>query len=374
MGITCATMQHCAVQDDQEGSEEAAILYPQAILDMTLHMTRRNPPCFPLGSARLEPASFTRVAECFSPLLFEIGSYLAGSSKAAGQQGGSPLDLARVFCCTSRTLKEEAAFAMNSLWEQAYKIRWPAFHQAVCFHSQQQDWSKVYHETQMGRCECTLEVFDREKKPGFAMAAMPARVQFKAKLNGYIARYISASPVRPELIPMSESHRVRFCPSSVRDHLQPYGATMSPDATSTFSHDSRAPDAFWSSKIPRQFHGDTSSTSEYPYRVLEGTQGLEVGRGVELQWKMQEHSPFGWWYGILEGLRTERDHNGERAVATIIFCHFPKNSLWYRVDVRFGDGRMHPCTFGGTTGGVRAVSPEDDALWRRFFPKELVLA
>merc|ERR1719265_277386 len=208
--------------------------------------------------------------------------------------------------------------------------KWPAFHEAVSFNSRKQDWRRIYQETQMGRCECTLEVFDREKKPGFAMAAMPARVQFKAKLNGFIARYISASPVRPELIPSTEGHRIRFCPPSVRERLQPYGVTMSPGGMSISSSDARVPDAFCSSKIMRSFPGEKSSSSDYPYRVLESTDGLEVGKGVELQWKMQEHSPFGWWYGTLGALKHFRDQNGEYAVATITFDHFPRNSLWFR--------------------------------------------
>lgn len=74
-------------------------------------------------------------------------------------------------------------------------------------------------ETVTGKCECTLEVFDREKKIGFAMAAMAARVTFDAGAGGsgggYIARYLSASEVRPEIIPFEEGHRLAL-PSRMR--------------------------------------------------------------------------------------------------------------------------------------------------------------
>ena len=35
---------------------------------------------------------------------------------------------------------------------------------------------------------------------------------------------------------------------------------------------------------------------------------MKAGQGVELQWKMQQGSPFGWWFGIVESL--ERDKAG----------------------------------------------------------------
>lgn len=59
-----------------------------------------------------------------------------------------------------------------------------------------EEWQQLYRETLFGRLECTLEVFDREKKLGFAMAAMAARVQFEMATGGYVARYLSASEVR----------------------------------------------------------------------------------------------------------------------------------------------------------------------------------
>mmetsp|Transcript_68648 Transcript_68648/g.125208 ORF Transcript_68648/g.125208 Transcript_68648/m.125208 type:complete len:381 (+) Transcript_68648:81-1223(+) len=380
MGAACASAHQCVSYDTKDlrgiGDEWDSLKrqVSPGMIDNTLvrlSCDKYRNTC----DGRSQGASFKDVAECLSVILGEIGAFLAGSATPSMPQGGSPQDLVRIFCLSARFVRMEAAFAMNGLWEQAYRTRWPAFHQAVSFHSEKQDWHSVYRETQMGRCECTLEVFDREKKPGFAMAAMPAQVQFKAKLNGYIARYISASPVRPELIPLSESHRIRFCPHSARERLLPFGVFLSPGLTSTTSRDARVSESVCAANIQGVFQGERTSTSDYPYRVLEGNEGLKIGKGVELQWKMQEHSPFGWWYGELESLRTEHHHQyGKLAVATITFNHFPKNSLWYRIDVPFGDGQMHPCTFGGTTGGIRAVSAEEDKMWQKFFPKELVVA
>mmetsp|Transcript_50923 Transcript_50923/g.88413 ORF Transcript_50923/g.88413 Transcript_50923/m.88413 type:complete len:90 (+) Transcript_50923:21-290(+) len=87
---------------------------------------------------------------------------------------------------------------------------------------------------------------------------------------------------------------------------------------------------------------------------------------------MQEGSPFGWWYGTLEALRHKRNESGEYALATMTFNHFSQSSPWYRLHVHLSDGQMHPCAFGGTTGGMRAVSPQEEINWKRFLPKELL--
>jgi len=222
----------------------------------------------------------------------------------------------------------------------------------------------MYKDTLMGRCECTLEVFDREKKLGFAMAAMPARVQYEARVRGYVARYLSATEVQPETIPYHEGYRLRFCPSSARQRLQPghRGAAGS---------DSRMGVGIGSVPKSPVGPGGAAMTPPYPYRVFEGIEGLQVGQGVELQWRMQFGSPFGWWYGQLEELH--KDPSGKWANATITFRHFPASSRWYKLDVRFGDSELRPCSFGGFTGGIRGVSEEERALWMRFFPKEPVI-
>jgi hypothetical protein len=227
-------------------------------------------------------------------------------------------------------------------WREFYELKWPAFYDAMEYASVK-DWRAVYFETLSGRSQVVLEIFDREKKIGFAMSAMPATVRYKADDDTYIAQYISASPVRPESIASSENHRLRFCPVSVRERLRPGPPLIDEDMIC------QAP-----------------SPLSYPYTVLGGTEGLVVGRGVELQWKMQENSPFGWWYGDLEALRRDR---GEAAVtATVIFRHFPKSSPWYRLDVKFGDSAMRDCIFGGKTGGMRPVNTQEQKRWMQHLP------
>jgi hypothetical protein len=111
---------------------------------------------------------------------------------------------------------------------------------------------------------------------------------------------------------------------------------------------------------------NTDTESAYPYKVLEGTHGLRVGGGVELQWKMQSGGPFGWWYGHLEAL--ERGADGRRTTATITFPHFPTTSDWYRLRVQVGDGEIRECTFGGYTGGLRATASDvEKKHWMQFF-------
>jgi len=276
------------------------------------------------------------LVECHQPLLLEIAGYLSDSVA----------DLANFTCLASQLLSQQISFGGASLWESAFSARWPAFHECLAFQparAQAQEWKDSYRETVSGKREYVLEVFDREKKLGFAMAAMVAEVTYDKDEDGFVASYLSASEVLPETIPADEGHRLRFCPASCRAQLRPQ-VSVEPDPT----HQGRP----WC----------------YMYRVLRGHQELSVGQGVELQWKMQLGSPFGWWYGHLEQLR--RDPSGKLATATITFPHFLSTSRWYRLEVRFGDAEMRPCSFGGYTGGLRVASAAEREHWMRYFPKE----
>jgi len=106
----------------------------------------------------------------------------------------------------------------------------------------------------------------------------------------------------------------------------------------------------------------------YLDRVLEGFEGLQPGVGIELQWKMQQGSPFGWWYGRLEAL--ERDKDGVLATATVTFLHFPVQSRWRTLQVRLGGAQMQPCSFGGFTGGIRPTTEAEQKHWMNFFPRK----
>merc|ERR1740130_2356249 len=108
---------------------------------------------------------------------------------------------------------------MSTLWHDMYKLRWRAFFDALQFQETEEDWLCLYKDTLSGHTEFMLEVFDRQKKEGFAMSAMPARVHYDSREDSYVAWYISASEVPPELIGSNEAHRLRFCPASVREPL-----------------------------------------------------------------------------------------------------------------------------------------------------------
>jgi len=306
-----------------------------------------------LGAARVLVYNATAapglpmVVECLPPLLFEI----------AGWAADTPTEVARL-CESGKSVNRQLQLVADSLWSSLFKQRWPAFHACLSYQGAQ-DWRALYRDTLAGRCECTLEVFDREKKLGFAMAAMAARIQYERRLDAYIARYLSASEILPETIPAKEEHRLRFCPESARGRLQP---GFPPAGSITL--DARVDGTAEAAKAATAF-------TAYPYRVLEGTQELKVGQGVELQWKMQYGSPFGWWYGHLEAL--QQDADGKLAKATITFRHFPSTSRWYRLEVRFGDAEQRPCTFGGYTGGIRAVSEVETKHWMKFFPSDPVV-
>lgn len=293
-----------------------------------------------------ELSGLSKVVECCQPLLFEIVGFLAQS----------PKDFALLCGMSARFVNIQMRPVANSIWKDMYAQKWPTFHD--CFSYQGfQDWCYLYRETLNGRVECTLEVFDREKKLGFAMAAMPARLQYEARYYAYVARYLSASEVPPEKIHVCEEHRLRFCPESAR------GPLLNGHPLASENSDEKV-------DIPHVKAAGDSGMHCYPFRVLQGVEGLRVGTSVELQWKMQEGSPFGWWYGQLDALTMVSDG---LAQATITFRHFPASSRWYRLDVVFGDSRMRECSFGGYTGGIRSVSEAETRQCMKFFPKEPVV-
>lgn len=309
-----------------------------------------------------EPGLMT-VVECLPPLLAVIGGFLAES----------PCDIVAFFYTSSRTILHQADFAMNTLWQDMFSLRWRAFYDAYRFEQTEEPWNEIYRETLCGRREFMLEVFDRQKKDGFAMSAMPARVHFDCQEGSHVAWYLSASEVPPELIPAEEAHRLRFCPASVRDPLW-RSSSDAPAAVSDLPQE-RLWSAFterarWCVRRRSPSQDLSRENDGYPYSVLTGVDGLKVGGAVELQWKMQDHSPFGWWYGHLEDLCCDQD--GNAATATITFPHFHPTSQWYRLAVRFGDGEIRECLLGGKSGGLRPVPDGEKSQWMRHFPANLI--
>ncbi|CAJ1380785.1 unnamed protein product [Effrenium voratum] len=247
-----------------------------------------------------------------------------------------PLDLTNLFRLSSKAISETSRQIVAWQWERVFREKWPVHYEALCY-NQAKDWEILFQQTVHGRREEILEIFDREKKVGFCMSAMTAKVSWEQKTRCYVASYVSASHVVPERIPTSEVHRLRFCPPNVRDQLQP---ELAPPRVSEI----------------------------YAFRVYAGLEGLQVGRGVELQWKMQVGSPFGWWHGVVEHV----ERKGATAAVTLTFGHFPQHSRWYRLRVVVGDGVMRRCGIGGYHGGIRSCTAAEEKHWMRFFPKELV--
>lgn len=253
-----------------------------------------------------------------------------------------PQDVVRMCCAASKSVRQDAAFIYGRQWKNMYQQRWPVFFEAQNYLAQvrrtQVDWQAAYSHTLNGACMFLLEVFDREKKMGFAMSCMPAKVAWDENKKSYIAHYQSASQTLPEHIPTQEVRRLRFCPASAQARLMP--ELVPPEASDIYSH--------------RPLRG--------------GNESLKVGQGCELQWKMQMGSPFGWWYGTVESV--EPHSNGVTATLTMLFEHFPATSRWYRLRVDVGDGAVRRCAIGGHHAGVRAVTESERKHWMEFFPKE----
>lgn len=308
-----------------------------------LHHAQRGKP--------FHPPPLARTLGGEEGLLLEVARFLHEESEA----------FSKLCAASSPLAKLQAGSTGATAWREMYAERWPSFFECLSFQGAT-DWQRLYRETQAGSVECVLEVFDRQKKVGFAMSAMPAVVGFSARggtspelvkegRGCYVARYLSASSVQPEMIPISEEHRLRFCPASARPQLRPSAPPVALPPVEP--------------EEPRDAAEETAQ--EYPNKVLEGFEGLQVGAKVELQWKMQQGSPFGWWFGQLDELSFI---DGGLARGTITFRHFSATSPWYSLSITFGDSQVRECHFGGFTGGVRAVSDWEQKQAMRFFPPQ----
>jgi len=308
-----------------------------------------------------------------TPLFFELVEYLAAS----------PRDCVPLCNIVSHSFSTLGHPISNALWSMMYMQRWPAFHECMKYYGTTA-WKPLYQDTMRGKVTCSLEIYHREKKLGFTMSCMPGLVHYEQQVDSYLIKYVSASDVPLEVIPAREEHRLRFLQSSARCLLQPETEEPPPPRTTPKSgrHVSTTIAAArkslrWNSVTtpaealtPGQATSSSSvspANSSYSYRPITGIdEGLQIGCGLELQWKMQSGSPFGWWYGELEAL--ERQPGASVAKATIIFKHFPPHSRWYRMQVVFGDGKIRDNSFGGKTGGIRSTSLDLQQQWCGFLP------
>lgn len=290
-------------------------------------------------------AALSEVMERVLPIFLDIVEFLAAS----------PNDVTNLCLLSSKSVARRCGDAMEDLWKKAFVNMWPVVHQWVeyCTSADKLCWRSLFAEMFAGQIECTLEVYHRQKRPGFIMSAMPAKVTWDSSDSTYVARYISTNNVPIERIPRTEGCRLRFCPLSARAALQP--AKLPPVQP-------------WNGARRQAF-----PYNHYPYKVLPGLEGLHPGEGVELQWKMQYDGPFGWWYGILESLVLMQDgQHASTALASIAFPQFSPTSKWYRAEVIIGDSKVRSCSFGGFNGGVRPTTQVERCIWYHFFPQPAV--
>jgi hypothetical protein len=311
------------------------------------------------------------LSESVTPLFFELVEYLAAS----------PRDCVPLCNIVSHSFAVLGRPISNALWSMLYMQRWPAFHECLRFHGTT-TWKPAYQDMMQGKVLCALEIYHREKKLGFTMSCMPAKVRYDKKQDAYLVKYVSASDVPLETIPVQQESRVRFLQSSARCLLQlessapqsqaqvrakPARSVAAAKLAVAAAHSLRRHVSPTTPVKPASPILTNAADSSYSYRSIEGIdEGLRIGAGVEIQWKMQSGSPFGWWYGELEDL--ERQPGASVAKATIVFKHFPPNSRWYRMQVVFGDGGIRDSNFGGKTGGIRSTAADLQQRWYGFLP------
>lgn len=300
-------------------------------------------------SVRAKLPLLTALAQSYQHLLCDVAEFAVGR----------PQDAYRLCYTTSRTLAAELQRRENDIWGWMYLSRWPAFHDGTCHHYSDHKWCDLYRRTLAGHHVLVLEVFNRMRSRGFVMSAMPAWVSYVAQSDGFLVTYMSASLVPSELIPASEGARLRFCPADAR-HLM-----LAPTSGLEGARAAQSPRMRRSCPAMR-------ATDSYAFEVLQGYDHLVVGQGVELQWKMQSGSPFGWWFAILESLRADSS-GGDCATAVLTFPQFPCGSQCHRLEVRFGDNNIRNCQFGGFTGGLRCTSSYEQEHWQQFMPHRFPL-
>jgi len=306
------------------------------------------------------------LSECVTPLFFDLVECLAAS----------PRDCIPLCSIVSHSFAVLGRPISDALWSMMYMHRWPAFHECMRFYDMV-TWNPLYQDTMLGKVTCALEIYHREKKRGFAMSCMPALVYYEQKRDAYLAKYVTANNVPLETIPVREECRLRFVPSSARCLLQPELDAAQPptQAPPKPVHSVAAAKLATAAHSPRCHFLATpaltslasAANSSYSYTSITGIdEGLRIGAGLELQWRMQSDSPFGWWYGELEDLK--RQPGASVAKATIVFKHYPPHSRWYRKQVIFGDGEIRDSSFGGETGGIRSTSLDLQQQWYSFLP------
>lgn len=226
-------------------------------------------------------------------------------------------------------------FRDHPQWEVMFGSRWPAMHCALSF-ARTRDWRRAFVETSRGSRSCLLEVFDRERKLGFAMSAHPAVCRWDQRRQAYVAKYLSVSDVPEEYIPYHDGQRrLRFCPPSAQAGITcPYSGGIDPFRV-----------------LPLD-----------PKALEELQEAFAQGQGIELQWKMRAGGPFGWWYAEVEAIEAR----GSSFYATLLFRHFPESSPWYRLLVPISITSPEPCAIGGFCGGIRRCTDEEQVMWRRY--------
>lgn len=251
-----------------------------------------------------------------------------------------PAEIFRAGLLPGRGFLGSEKWLLHSQWEHAYQSRFPAFYEALAFSGECQ-WHECWRGTISGQVEVLVDIFDREKKPGFAMSAMPAQCRWDHERRSFVARYLSVSQVPEEVIPLKEGNRLRFCPENARDQIQ--------------AKDRRAIDPF-----------------KILYQPLN-TQDVHLlpGQAVELQWKMRGGGPFGWWYCEVES--AEPLLASGQYSATLKFRHFPETSPWYRLTVPLGMDSPSSCAIGGYSGGLRRCTEREKRHWMTFFPEQPVV-
>lgn len=296
-----------------------------------------SPPALSPCAETPPSSSLESLAEGTLPLLISVVDFLL-----------EPREFVRVCGLASSTLAARCRLSTHPHWEAMYRRRWPTFYEAM-LHMGVKDWRMVLKLTFLGRCSSILEVFHRQHHRAFARAVVTAWVSWEATAGCYMAKYLGGAEGSVEQIPEEEAvWRLRFCPAPVRGILRP-GRMPSPEEI----------------QLEELMESDPMcrvAATPYPFRVLKGVDAtLAVGQGVELQWKMQEDGPFGWWYGRLEEIHLKDD--GRSVIVTILFEQFAKDSPWHRQVVEVGDGKMRLAAVGGYTGGLRGCTVKDQQQW-----------
>ncbi|KAI4304765.1 hypothetical protein MLD38_040236 [Melastoma candidum] len=119
------------------------------------------------------------------------------------------------------------------------------------------------------------------------------------------------------------------------------------------------------------------NTPPHDLHVSDCLQDLRPGDNIEIQWKLNQEFPYGWWYGVI-GHQESCDQNSsfcrcpESDAVVLEFNQFPQGSEWWGMTLDRRNHREAGNNTYGFYGGIRKLQNEKEiSTWKQHWPSEV---